>query len=165
VQACVETTKRKENTLQQQRSPSQVFALVFGLILTVLGIIGFFYNASFAAGSETLHNREAIFGVFDVNGWHNVFHIITGIVGLALVGSALKSRGYALAIGALYVAFAILGIIYVATSTDSVFELIPVNTWDNVLHAFVGVCGLTVGLASYSEPTGTRVPPAGASPA
>lgn len=134
-----------------QRSPAQVFALVFGVVLTVLGIIGFFYNASFAAGNETLHNRDAVFGILDVNGWGNVFHLLSGVVGLALVGNYTGGRNYALGLGALYVVVAIVGIVYVASDVDSIFKLIPVNTADNILHALVGVCGLGAALATPPE--------------
>ncbi len=46
------------------------------------GIAGFFYNASFDTGDDL--PRDAVLGILDVNGWHNVFHIATGVVGLAL---------------------------------------------------------------------------------
>ena len=62
------------------RSPAQVFALVIGATLTVAGIVGFFYNASFATGDGTA--RDAVLGVLDVNGWHNLFHIASGGIGL-----------------------------------------------------------------------------------
>jgi hypothetical protein len=61
------------------RSPAQLYALIFGALLTVAGIIGFFYNSDFTS-NKSVHN--AVFGVLDVNGWHNVFHIATGVFGL-----------------------------------------------------------------------------------
>lgn len=67
------------------RSPAQVFALVIGATLTVAGIVGFFYNASFATGDGTA--RDAVLGVLDVNGWHNLFHIASGGIGLVVAGS------------------------------------------------------------------------------
>ena len=63
----------------ENRSPAQVYALVFGITLVAAGILGFFYNASFAVGDGL--ERDAVFGLLDVNGWHNVVHLATGALG------------------------------------------------------------------------------------
>ena len=68
-----------------ERSPAQVYALVIGLTLVVAGIAGFFYSASFSTGDGT--ERDAVLGILDVNGWHNIVHIATGAIGLLVVGS------------------------------------------------------------------------------
>jgi hypothetical protein len=75
------------------RSAAQVFALAIGATLVVVGILGFFYNSSFGTGDGT--ERDAVLGILDVNGWHNVFHIATGALGLVLSGSYGGARGYA----------------------------------------------------------------------
>ncbi|HEY6781427.1 MAG TPA: DUF4383 domain-containing protein, partial [Thermoleophilaceae bacterium] len=51
-------------------TPAQIYALVIGFALVALGIVGFFYEASFESGSGL--SRDAIFGILDVNGWHNI---------------------------------------------------------------------------------------------
>lgn len=140
------------------RSPAQLYALIFGLILVVLGIVGFFYNASFATGHETLVNRDAVFGIFDVNGWHNVVHILTGVLGLLVASSYGGARVFAFAIGAIYVVVTILGFGY--GDGDSIFKLIPVNTEDNVLHLVIGLAGIGAALASDAEPGPTMATPA-----
>ena len=136
-----------------QRSPAQLYALVFGLVLVATGILGFFYESSFATGDDTLVERDAILGILDVNGWHNVVHIASGLVGLAVAGSYANARMYALGFGAVYIVVAILGFIY--GDGDSIFKLIPVNTEDNVLHALIGVAGLGAGMATPAEPAPT----------
>jgi len=136
-----------------QRSPAQLYALVFGLVLVAAGILGFFYESSFATGDDTLVERDAILGIFDVNGWHNVVHIASGLVGLAVVGSYANARMYALGFGAVYIVVAILGFIY--GDGDSIFKLIPVNTEVNVLHVLIGVAGLGAGMATPAEPAPT----------
>jgi hypothetical protein len=134
-----------------QRSPAQLYALVFGIVLVAVGILGFFYEASFSSGDDA--DREAILGILDVNGWHNVVHIASGVVGLAVAGSYANARMYALGFGAIYVVVAILGFIY--GNGDEIFDIIPVNTEDNVLHALIGVAGLGAGMATPAEPAPT----------
>ena len=140
-----------------ERSPAQLYSLVFGVVLVAAGILGFFYEASFAVGDDTLVEREAVLGILDVNGWHNLVHIASGVIGLAVAGSYSGARTYALAFGAIYVVVAIVGFIY--GDGDSIFKLIPVNTEDNILHALIGVAGLGAGFATPAEPAPTTAAP------
>jgi hypothetical protein len=127
-----------------ERSPAQVYALVIGLTLVVAGIAGFFYNASFSTGDGT--ERDAVLGVLDVNGWHNVVHIASGAVGLLIVGSYRGARAYALGLGIVYLLVTLLG--FIAGDGDEILNLIPVNTEDNVLHLLIGIAGIGAGLAT-----------------
>jgi hypothetical protein len=128
------------------RSPAQVFALVIGATLLVVGIVGFFYNASFGTGDGT--ERDAVLGILDVNGWHNVVHIATGAIGLLVAGSYSGARGYALVIGGVYLLVALAG--FLAGNGEEIFNLIPVNTEDNFLHLLIGLAGVGGGLATPS---------------
>ena len=125
-------------------SPARLYALVFGVVLVVAGIIGFFYNATFTS-DESVH--DDVFGILSVNGWHNVVHIATGLLGLLAFGAgAYAARAYALGLGLVYIAVAIWG--FVIGSGDSILSVVPVNTEDNVLHAVIGVIGLLAAAAS-----------------
>src|SRR5215208_7381159 len=117
----------KHAAMEGVLSPAQVYARVIGATLTVAGIVGFFYNASFGSGNGT--SRDALLGILDVNGWHNVVHIASGAVGLLVARSYGGSRGYALLFGAVYLVVALLG--FLAGDGDELFNLIPVNTEDN----------------------------------
>jgi hypothetical protein len=125
-----------------------VFGLVVGITLVAAGILGFFYNASFGTGDGT--ERDAVLGILDVNGWHNLVHILSGVIGLAVARSYDASRVYALGFGAIYLVVALLG--FVAGDGDEIFNLIPVNTEDNVLHLLIGFAGVGAGLATPSTP-------------
>jgi hypothetical protein len=131
----------------EERSPAQVYALVIGLTLVAAGILGFFYNASFGTGDGT--ERDAVLGLLDVNGWHNVVHIATGALGLFVAGSYGGARAYALGLGVVYLLVAALG--FIAGDGDEIFNLIPVNTEDNVLHLLIGIAGVGAGLATPSS--------------
>jgi hypothetical protein len=130
--------------MEGERSPAQVYALVIGATLTIAGIAGFFYNASFGTGDGT--SRDAVLGILDVNGWHNVVHIASGAVGLLVVRSYGGSRAYALVLGAVYLVVALLG--FLAGDGDEIVNLIPVNTEDNFLHLLIGIAGVGAGLAT-----------------
>jgi hypothetical protein len=132
----------------ETRSPAQAFALVIGATLVLAGIAGFFYNASFGSGDGT--DRDALLGILDVNGWHNLVHILSGAIGLAVSGAYDGSRLYALGFGAIYLVVAALG--FAAGDGDEIFNLIPVNTEDNVLHLLIAFAGLGSGLLTPATP-------------
>jgi hypothetical protein len=133
-----------------ERSPAQLYALAIGLTLVVIGIAGFFYTASFSTGDGI--ERDAVVGIFDVNGWHNLLHIVTGAAGLLVAGTHGASRGYAIGLGTLYLLIALLG--FVAGDGEEIFNLVPVNAEDNVLHLLIGIAGVGAGLATPAvEPT------------
>ena len=139
-----------------ERSPAQLYALIFGITLVGAGIVGFFYEASFSSGNDAA--RDAVFGILDVNGWHNLVHILSGVIGLAVVGSYANARLYALLFGAIYIVVAIVGFIY--ANGDEILSIVPVNTEDNVLHALIGIAGIGAGMATPAEPAPTTTPPA-----
>ena len=127
-------------------SPARLYALSVGAVLTIAGIIGFFYDASFDVGNSI--RSDDVFGILAVNAWHNIIHIVTGVLGLLAVGYA--ARAYALALGLVYVVVAFLGFIDFASGdlNDTILKFIPVNTEDNVLHLALGVLGLAAGAAT-----------------
>ena len=142
--------------MSMERSPAQVYALVIGVTLVAAGILGFFYNASFDTGDGL--ERDAVLGILDVNAWHNLVHIATGLLGLAVAASYGGSRGYAIGLGVVYLVVALLG--FIAGDGDEIFNLIPVNTEDNVLHLLIGIAGVGAGLATPSVPAPSTAAPA-----
>ena len=133
-----------------KRSPAQIYALGFGAILTIAGIIGFFYNSDFTS-NKAVH--DDVFGILSVNGWHNVVHILTGVLGLVVASSYSSARGYALGFGFVYIIIAIWG--FIIGSGDSILSIIPINTEDSVLHLFIGLAGIAAGMATpaVADPT------------
>jgi hypothetical protein len=85
-------------------SPARLYATLVGALLFVLGIAGFFYDASFTS----LDDLQRALGAVDVNAWFNLLYVITGAVGVLVAGVA--SRQYALAIGLLYTLLGIFGL-------------------------------------------------------
>jgi len=121
-------------------SPARLYATLVGAALVVGGIVGFFYSASFGGPGKV----DDVFGVLSVNGWHNVFHVATGAIGLLVAGYA--ARQYALWLGALYIALALWGL--AIGSGDSILGFLPVNTGDDFLHLVLGLLGIAAAIAT-----------------
>jgi hypothetical protein len=109
-------------------SPARLYATVAGALLVVLGIVGFFYDASFTG----LDDLEPALGVLEVNAWFNLLYVFTGAVGVLVAGAS--SRQYALAMGLLYTLLGIVG-------------------WGSEgLHFAIGLLGLAAVAGTSSEP-------------
>jgi hypothetical protein len=130
-------------------SPAKLYATLVGAALTIIGISGFFYSASF--GSPGSIDEE--FGLLAINGWHNVVHLATGLLGLVAAGYA--AREYALGLGLAYLVVAIWG--FIIGSGDAILSIVPVNTEDNILHLILGLTGLAAG-AAEAQPRATPTP-------
>jgi predicted outer membrane repeat protein len=123
------------------RTPAQIYSLAFGATLLLAGLLGFIANSSFDAGGG-INGDDLV--IFEVNGWHNLVHIASGLLGLALWRSAAGARSFALGFGAVYGIVTIWGFV----DGDDVLNLIPVNTADNLLHLAISAAGILAGLAS-----------------
>jgi Domain of unknown function (DUF4383) len=119
---------------------------VIGLSLTAAGIVGFFYSGAFGEPGKV----DDVFGVLDVNGWHNLVHLATGLLGLAVWRSYFGARAYAIGLGVVYTVVAIWG--FVIGSGESILGFLPVNTEDNVLHLLIALAGFMAGVAAGPTP-------------
>jgi Domain of unknown function (DUF4383) len=144
-------------------SPARLYCLLVGGVLVIAGIIGFFYESSFATG-DSIKSDDA-FGVLAVNGWHNLVHIAIG--GLLLVAAGSAARSAALFVGVLYIVLSVLG--FIATGGDGIgfiaennvlIDLVPVNDEDNVLHLVLGLTGILAGVATRKGAPAPTPPPA-----
>jgi hypothetical protein len=132
------------------RTLAQVYALALGVVLVLVGIIGFLAEPSFAVGHSA---QRGTLILFDVNGWHNVVHLLSGVAGIALAGTAAKARLFCIGYGIVYVVVTILG--FIVGDGGLLLSLIPINTADNLLHGAIALTGLAIGL---STPAGVRRP-------
>lgn len=133
--------------MSASRTPAQTYALLFGAVLLLVGIVGFFVNSSFEFGSDIEGDNLIL---FEVNGLHNIIHLASGALGLALAKSASGARAYALGFGAVYLLVTLIGF----ADGETVLGLIPVNGADNVLHLAIAATGILAGIASPEGDTG-----------
>lgn len=119
----------------QPAAPAQTFAGVAGALLVLVGLIGFAVDSSFHTGQHT--DGHHLLGL-EVNGWHNVVHVASGLLLLAGLGSNARARRVCGLFGLTYLVVTIVGL---ADGSD-VFGLFPVNPADNVLHALLALGAL-----------------------
>jgi hypothetical protein len=131
---------------------AQVYALALGAVLVIVGILGFLAEPSFAVGNGA-HRGTLI--LFDVNGWHNVVHLLSGVAGLALAGTAARARLFCIGYGTVYIVVTILG--FAVGDGGLLLSLIPINTADNLLHGAIALTALAIGLSTPAPVRRTAV--------
>lgn len=124
-------------------SPARLYATLVGALLVVVGIVGFFYSASFGSPGKV----EEMLGLFPVNGWSNTLHILSGALGLFVASYA--SRTYSLLLGLAYVAGACWG--FSLGNGEAILGLLPVDTAGDLLHLALGGLGIAAALATPRE--------------
>lgn len=104
---------------------------IVSVVLLIVGVLGFF--------------SDPLFGVFAVDPFHNIVHLLTGVLGLLAI--ALEwDQMFAKVFGVVYAVIALLGFF-----TGGVLGMIMVNTADNVLHLVVALAFLYSGFLSEKE--------------
>lgn len=110
-------------------SVQKTYAIVVGLVLLLLGIWGFF--------------QYPVLGIFGVNTYQNILHIVVGVLGLWI--GMKNPKGFNLWLGWIALAAGILGFIPGADALlDQIFAINSQISW---LHIAVGIVSLLVGYA------------------
>ena len=112
-------------------------ALAFGIVLTLVGLLGFVP----ALTPKDSMGMPLLLGLFMVGALHNVIHLASGVA--ALLGSKEEkySQLYFRVFGAVYAVVTIVGFI----QKDTVLGLIHVNMADNLLHLAIAASALYLG--------------------
>ena len=124
----------------EKRTLAQWFCLLGGAAFLLAGLAGFLVDSSFDVGSP---EGDPLLGL-EVNGWHNVVHILSGLFLLAMSRTAATARAGALAFGAAYLLVTIIGFI----QGDSILGLLAINGADNIFHLVTSLLALAAGLMS-----------------
>lgn len=125
------------------RTLNQTLALAFGAVYALVGLLGFAVSGDVDFAGQ---DGASLLG-FDVNGLHNIVHLLIGVVLLAASRTHAAAKGVNLTIGAVYVLLAVLGPFINNTAAD----IIGLNGADHVLHLLSGV--LLVGVAVAADKT------------
>ncbi|MEA2287088.1 MAG: hypothetical protein QOJ21_3131 [Solirubrobacteraceae bacterium] len=124
-------------------SPARLYAMIAGVVLVAAGILGFFYEPAFSSDPSV---RSPVLGILDTNGFHNVVHIATGVLGILAARTVSSARTYCLLFGSVYHVVAIWG--FALGGDGSILSIIPVNTEDSVLHLILSAGGFAAYAAS-----------------
>ena len=130
-----------ERVGRRERTIAQWTSLVVGGTLVAAGILGFIADASFDTGDGVSGDKLIL---FEVNGIHNLVHIGSGVLLLAMANTGPTAKAGLLGFGVIYALVTLVGF----TDGEDVFGLIPVNGADNALHVLLTLVALAVGLSS-----------------
>jgi Domain of unknown function (DUF4383) len=115
------------------RTAGQLFALIFGAVYVLVGILGFI--GPLVPGGKLL-------GIFGINPLHNVVHLAVGALFLLGSTSAAMAKTINLVVGVIYLLVGILGLFNVLVP-----GLIANNGADTGLHLVTGALALYFGTA------------------
>jgi hypothetical protein len=123
---------------------ARVFALIFGAIYVIVGVIGFIRPLTDAPADGIIVTGTAnLLGIFAVNWLHNLVHILVGVLGLAAAARTPSARTYAQVIGIAYAALFVIGLF-----TADFLGILPLNMPDTILHLVSAVVALIVGFTA-----------------
>ncbi|MBI2575961.1 DUF4383 domain-containing protein [Candidatus Woesearchaeota archaeon] len=105
----------------------KTFAKIVGVVLILLGLIGFFSNP--------------VLGYFGVNSLQNIVHLIGGVLGLVLANKG-SGKAFNKWLGIIGVILAILG--FIPSTAALLLSVLGINQAITVLHLIVGVVALGV---------------------
>jgi hypothetical protein len=122
----------------------KTMAVLFGVILLVVGILGFV---------PAVTKDQMLLGIFHVNPAHNCVHLLSGAValfcGMTSVGAA---RNYFRIFGIVYGAVAVLGFMHMGEHTN-LLGLISNNDADTYLHVGIAAVSLLLGFMPGGDRT------------
>jgi hypothetical protein len=137
--------------MMRDRVSVQSLAAVVGVVFVVMGVLGFVPGITTHSGSMSFagHGSSAkLFGIFQVSILHNLFHLVFGLVGLALAKTAEGASNFLVGGGVVYLALWLLGVIGAG-------DWLPANTADNWLHFLLGIGMLGLGFVVGRGPART----------
>jgi len=134
---------------------TRYFALVFGLLFLIAGILGFIPSLLTPAPSEgppmAVNSYYGyLFGLFPVNLVHNLVHMALGLWGIAAWRNFSMSRIYARSVAVIYVVLTVLGLM---PGLDTLYGIVPLYSNDVWLHAVSAIVAAYFGWAPVAAVT------------
>jgi len=124
------------------KTPGQLFALVFGAVYVLVGILGFI--------DPLVNDQDRLLSIFGINGLHNFAHLAVGALLLFGSRTPATARIVNLVIGAAYLLLGVLGLFGILIEEGQALDLNN-NPADTVLHF------ATAALALYFATAGSGV--------
>jgi hypothetical protein len=131
-------------------SPAQIAAAAVGVWWVANGIGAFLIDPNLATGH--VHGGGELFGVaVTANGWHALFHLLPGLVGIAAAWRRRAALVYLFVAGGVYIIVGGWGLV----AGGSSLGVIAVDGPGDLVHLIEGVLSLAAGI--LTRPLG-RVP-------
>lgn len=121
----------------------QKAATVFGAVFVVVGILGFI--PAFTPNGHLL-------GIFEVNGVHNMIHLLSGVAALVLSRTHKNARLYFQVFGIVYGLVALLGVF---SGDNDLLGVVAHNVADIFLHIIIAATALYLGFGTPRGDTDT----------
>jgi Domain of unknown function (DUF4383) len=128
------------------KTPAQVFALWFGVLYLIVGLVGFALTRTDLAANATLV-------IFAVNALHNLLHLAIGLVWIVASQRSAWAKTTNLLVGIAYALLTVLGFAGVLAPLAIVNWLDP----DNFLHLATAAASIYFG-STGAEHTGLMTP-------
>ncbi|MEA2461016.1 MAG: hypothetical protein QOH90_1193 [Actinomycetota bacterium] len=131
------------------RTPAQTFALVFGVVYLLVGIVGFFVTGfdGFAAKS---YGEKLI--LFPLNPLHNIVHVAIGALWVGAAAKHASAKSVNMLIGVVYALVAVLGLLGVL----KFLAIKDAGSADNYLHLATAALAIYFGSAGAEGTVTTR---------
>lgn len=114
----------------------QKAATVFGAVFVLVGILGFI--PAFTPNGHLL-------GVFEVNGVHNMIHLLSGVAALVMSRTHSGARLYFQVFGIVYGLVTLLGLFY---GDNDLLGIVAHNVADIFLHFIITAAALYFGFGT-----------------
>lgn len=124
-------------------TPAQVTVAALGIAWTVDGVLAFLGDPSTADLGRRF--EVGLLGTsIAVDGWHALFHLVTGAVALAACAQPRAARAYAIVVGAVYLLAALSGLV----TGGSALAILYVDALGSAVHMLEGGLALAAGVVS-----------------
>lgn len=137
----------------RDRNAVQSLAALVGVVLVVVGILGFVPGITTHYGDLRFagHGSDAkLVGLFQTSVLHNLVYIAFG-AGIFMAKTAEGARTFLISGGVVFLVIWLVGLI-------GGLEWLPVNTADNWLHFVLGLCMIALGFVTGRSMTRAREP-------
>lgn len=133
-------------------TPVRIFVLAFGLVYTLVGILGF-VGTAVTGQTGFVDGTGELLDIFAINPAHNVVHLAAGVLAILAAARNDLSRFFAQIFGVVFLLLAIWGFALVGatgTEIEEILGFLPVNAADNWLHLATAAALLFFGLVPWA---------------
>jgi len=128
------------------RTNVQKAAAAVGIVFLLVGLLGFIPGVTSNYGELEFAGAGSdarLLGLFQVSILHNIVHLLFGVLGLVMARSVSGARSYLVYGGIVYLVLFLYGLL---VGQDSEANFVPLNTADDILHLFLGIGMIALGV-------------------